>query len=167
MSFVFLAVTLTSCQEGEHAPEPDQDTASQYRAVVEKINEQTGATQIDVGTLRGRLDAGQPTVVLDIRERAEHDVAAIRDARWIAPSEVSGTRLEVPADAFIIAYCTAGYRSGLAAVKLSKQLGRPVLNLDGGLIAWFNSGGTVIDAQGNPASRIHTFSDDWAKYVTR
>ena len=164
---VLLAGTLVSCQEGERTPEAASDAETRYLAVVSGINARTGAPQITVEEAQQRLQTGQPTVFLDIRERGEHEVSAIKDAIWIPPSGVDDATVEADKDALLVTYCTAGYRSGLAAVKLSEKLGRPVLNLNGGLIAWFNSGGVVMDAQGDPTATIHTYSDDWAQYVTR
>ncbi|MEM7264301.1 MAG: rhodanese-like domain-containing protein, partial [Planctomycetota bacterium] len=106
----------------------------------------------------------------DIRETNEYEVARLPQAVHLAPSAVDSIPLEAlkkqtPADVTVIAYCTAGYRSGLAAVALEKRLGRAVLNLDGGIISWFNAGGRVETPKGETADRIHPFGDDWAKFV--
>jgi acyl-CoA thioesterase-1 len=73
--------------------------------------------------------------------------------------------LDLPPGATVVTYCTAGYRSGLAAVEIEKRLGRPVWNLTGGIIEWFNRGGAVFDPAGSPAARIHPYGEEWAKYV--
>lgn len=151
----------------DSAEKPGQAISASYRRTVDQINRKTGAPQIEVVTLRKRLQANQATLVLDIREREEHELATIPDALWIPPSKIASARLSPPEDALVVTYCTAGYRSGMAAVELSRQLDRQVLNLEGGIIAWFNSGAEVFDSSGKPASRIHTYSDDWAQYVTR
>ena len=68
----------------------------------------------------------------------------------------------------VVTYCTAGYRSGIAATQLEKRLGRPVYSLSGGIIEWFNDGGEVVDpASGEPRDRIHPYSAEWGRYVLR
>lgn len=145
----------------------DRDRDGDYRRTIERINRRTKARQITVEELRGRMAKGEKLVVLDIREPRENAVSALPSARLVPPDDVDSTALDVPADALVVTYCTVGYRSGYAAVALEKRLGHPVFNLDGGIIAWFNDGGEVVDPQGKPTDRIDTYDDDWAKYVTR
>ena len=85
----------------------------------------------------------------------------------MSPSEVESFAGDLPAGATIVTYCTVGYRSGLAAVTLEKRIGRPVFNLDGGIIAWFNDGGTVVDAGGEETDKIDAFSVEWEQDVER
>lgn len=132
---------------------------------VADFNRRTGARQISVSDVRARLDRGEKILFLDVREPVENAVSSLPEARLIPPGLVSSAKVEPPAGAAIVTYCTVGYRSGLAAVELEQRLGRPVFNLTGGIIAWFNAGGEVRDPEGKPASRIHPYSEEWAKYV--
>ncbi|MBI4585052.1 MAG: rhodanese-like domain-containing protein [Planctomycetes bacterium] len=113
----------------------------EYEELVQGFDRKTGARTITVAEARKRLAAGEQILVLDIREPEENAVAALPGARLIPPAKVGEAPLDFPAGATLMTYCTAGYRSGLAAVELERRLQRPVYNLTGGLIAWFNAGG--------------------------
>ena len=93
--------------------------------------------------------------------------ASLEGAKLVPPSEVESFAEDLPAGATIVTYCTVGYRSGFAAVKLEKRIGRPVFNLVGGIIEWFNNGGTVVDAGGEETDKIDAFSAEWERYVER
>ncbi|MBI4584601.1 MAG: rhodanese-like domain-containing protein [Planctomycetes bacterium] len=137
----------------------------EYEELVRGFNRKTGARAVTVAEVRKRFAAGENILFLDIREPEENAVAALPGARLIPPSKVREAALDFPAGATLMTYCTAGYRSGLAAVELEKRLQRPVYNLSGGIIAWFNAGGEVVGPAGKPADRIHPYSDEWGRYV--
>ncbi len=166
-----LALTLlllcAACQSRQPDPPPGDRAAinDAYRKLVDGYNQQTGARQISVARLQQRLQAGQPLILLDIREKREQQVSTLRGARPVHPDDVETLALDLPKEALIVAYCTAGYRSGHAAVALEKRLGRKVWNLDGGIIRWFNSGGEVVDANGQSVDRIDPYGDEWKPYV--
>jgi rhodanese-related sulfurtransferase len=169
---LLLAAIFTGCSPAATptaAPAPDSGAREkldqEFRERVEAFNRQTGARQIAVGEAQAKLARGEKVVFLDVREREENAVSALGGARHLPPATVDSADLALPADATVITYCTVGYRSGLAAVELERRLGRPVLNLTGGIIAWFNAGGEVRDPGGRPADRIHPFDDEWARYV--
>ena len=48
---------------------------------------------------------------------------------------------------------------------LERRLGRPVYNLDGGIIEWFNRGGAVVDPSGKPVDRIDAWGEPWSSFV--
>ena len=155
-------------ESGERAADgPRTQLQQDFRARVDELNQQTGARQLASGTLREKLARNEDIVLLDIREASEHRVAALPGAKLVPPSEVESFAGDLPAGATIVTYCTVGYRSGLAAVTLEKRIGRPVFNLDGGIIAWFNDGGTVVDAGGEETGKIDAFSAEWEQYVER
>ncbi len=105
-------------------------------------------------------------VILDVRELKEMQVSMLPGARPAVPDQIRSRPLgDLPPDATVVTYCTAGYRSGLAAVELEKRLGRPVYNLDGGILAWFNQGGQVLDPGGRPVDRIDAWGEPWTSFV--
>ena len=62
----------------------------------------------------------------------------------------------------VVIFCTAGYRSGVAAKQLQAQ--RPALrarNLEGGILAWVHAGGDVVDEEGKPTTRVHVYGSTW------
>jgi rhodanese-related sulfurtransferase len=137
-----------------------------FREKIAEINQKTGARQISVEDLQKKLAGGERLVIFDVRELAEMQVSALPGARLALPDEVQTLPLGgIPASAMVVTYCTVGYRSGKAAVVLEKRLGRPVYNLEGGLIAWFNHGGQVVDPAGRPVDRIDAWGPPWTSYV--
>lgn len=149
--------------------EPSQAEAlsGEFRKQIDQLNTKTGAEQISVEALSERIAAGKPVVILDIREAPEQRVGALPGAQWLPPGQVDGAELTIPEGAEVVCYCTIGYRSGVAAVALARRLGRPVKNLDGGLIAWFNHGGEVVGPDGEPVNTIHAWGPAWARFVKR
>ena len=83
------ALTLTllllcvACQSRQPDP-PSGDRAAiddAYSTLVDGYNQQTGARQISVARLQQRLQAGQPLILLDIREKREQQVSTLRGAQ--------------------------------------------------------------------------------------
>ena len=137
----------------------------EFLELAASYDRETGARQISVGELEALLRGGKRVVLLDIRQPDEHAVSMLPGARRVPPAKVGELELEPPGDATVVTYCTAGYRSGKAAVELEKRLGRAVYNLHGGIIAWFNGGGEVRDPEGRPVDRIHPYGEEWSRFV--
>ena len=96
--------------------------------------------------------------------------------QWQAEPEVGLKAWPPPETATVVCHCTAGYRSGFAAVDLEKKLGREVWNLHGGIIQFANEGGSIIKpvesttgprgkTTGPKAKQVNTFNNGWADYV--
>lgn len=138
----------------------------EFAAKLAEINTLTKARQISVDELQDRLGKGEKIVVLDVRELQEREVSALPGSRLALPSKVRTIPLDdIPADATVVTYCTAGYRSGMAAVILEGRLGRPVYSLNGGIIEWYNRGGKVVDPSGRPVDRVDAVEEPWTSYV--
>jgi rhodanese-related sulfurtransferase len=138
----------------------------EFKKMMEQINLQTKARQISTAELQEKLKKGEKVVLLDTREAKEKEVSGLPGARLVLPTTVREMPLEdIPADATVVTYCTAGYRSGLAAVILEERLGRPVYTLYGGIIDWFNQGGQVVDTAGKPVNQIDSWGEPWSSYV--
>ena len=118
---------------------------------------------IDASTLRQRMQSGE-VVLVDCREPYEQAVSMIKGAISRAEFDAAADR---HGDSTIVVYCTVGYRSGRAAASLEKRLGRPVYNLSGGIIKWFNQGGQVIDSSGRLSDTVHPFNADWSRFIGR
>jgi rhodanese-related sulfurtransferase len=99
--------------------------------------------ELDVTTLRDRLNAGEPITLLDVREPAEREAARLPAAAdrdlFIPMREVPG-RLEAVREALakgpVVAYCHHGVRSMDVARWLAANGLPGVLNLQGGVDAW-------------------------------
>src|SRR5689334_609686 len=94
--------------------------------------------QISVEELHARMEAGEPLVLLDVRQPWEHEAAALPGSVLIPLDELTSRadELEVPEGATVVAYCHHGVRS-LSAAAILERLGHPgALSLRGGIDAW-------------------------------
>ena len=84
-------------------------------------------------------------VVLDARTQSEYDEGHIAHAVLIdvkAGAVRMAARDLLPKDKTIAVYCRSGRRSAMAADMLTDE-GYTVVNLDGGIMAWIQSGKSV------------------------
>ena len=162
---LFCVLFLWSCSESLDRPGV-LSLEAEFGRRVDEINQQTGARQLSLEELQALLAAGKPILLLDIREAEEFEAGAIPSARLLPPGQVD---LFIPEENEnrIVTYCTVGYRSGRAAASLEKRLGRPVYNLHGGIIEWFNQGGQVVDSSGRISDTVHPFNADWSRFIGR
>jgi adenylyltransferase/sulfurtransferase len=94
--------------------------------------------QIAVRDLAKRLANGQPVYLLDVRQRWEHELAALPESVWVPLDELTTRREKVrpPEGVLVVAYCHHGVRSRTAAALLERMGIRPVASLAGGIDAW-------------------------------
>ncbi len=113
------------------------------------------------------IQASAPSaVLLDTRERKEYDVSHLADARWVGFKDFDLSRVDdLPKDAFIVTYCSVGYRSERIGEKLQKAGFQNVVNLKGGIFDWVNKGYPVVDGQGQPVQQVHGYDERWGKWV--
>lgn len=110
----------------------------------------TAAAAVDLWR-QGRL------LPVDVRTPAERAVSTL-------PGAVTGEAYladpSIAADKQAVLFCTIGYRSGVQAAALAKR-GLPVANLAGGILGWLHAGGTLVDARGQPTTRVHVYGRAW------
>jgi len=107
-------------------------------------------------------------IFLDAREQEEFDVSHIAGARNVGYDRFSLTKVsDIPKDQKIVVYCSIGYRSEKVAKKLKDAGYTNVYNLYGSLFEWANRGFDLTDTQGRKTQKIHTYNDDWSRWVTR
>jgi len=83
-----------------------------------------------------RLEAGEPLVLVDVREGYEREIAVLDDQYWIPMRELPSRWEELPADRDLVVYCRSGARSA-RAVDYLRRVGRErAFNLTGGVLAW-------------------------------
>jgi molybdopterin/thiamine biosynthesis adenylyltransferase/3-mercaptopyruvate sulfurtransferase SseA len=99
-------------------------------------------SETDVASLRARLDADEPMVVIDIRERDEWEQGHIPGAHFIPRGflELQVEDLSPDRDAPLVVYCAGGVRSALGALALRGMGYRRVESLVGGFGAWKSAG---------------------------
>jgi hydroxyacylglutathione hydrolase len=102
----------------------------------------TGATEtieeIGVEEARRRLGAGQARL-LDVRRRGEFEEAHALGAEHRPHVRMALLADEIPADKPVMCMCRSGKRSARACALLQAR-GRPVINVEGGFLAWDAAG---------------------------
>ena len=98
--------------------------------------------QIDIAGYRKMQAAGEPHVLVDVREDNEwaagHAAGAVHLGKGIVERDIEA---KVPdKDTRLVLYCGGGYRSALAADNLQKMGYTDVISLDGGWKAWQRAG---------------------------
>ena len=91
--------------------------------------------EIPPAELKRRLDAAEPTVILDVREPWEHELCAISGARLIPMDQLQWRVDELGPEGEVVVYCHHGQRSA-AVVQWLRRQGIPAVNLRGGIVGW-------------------------------
>lgn len=105
---------------------------------------------------------------LDTRESKEFNVSHIKGAKCVGYDNFSLTSVkDIPKTCEIIVYCSIGARSQTIGEKLKKAGYTNVKNLYGGFFQWNNSGLLKVNSSGKSTTRIHGFSKDWGKWITK
>jgi len=94
--------------------------------------------EIDVGELYRRLGAGDPTLLVDVREPWEHRIASLPGSRLIPLGglHLRTDEVEPPPGTLVVTVCHHGVRS-LSAAAILEQAGlADVASLAGGIDAW-------------------------------
>jgi rhodanese-related sulfurtransferase len=105
-------------------------------------------------------------VILDARERSEYDVSHIPNALFVGFNNFEKKVLEdIPTDKPIVVYCSIGYRSEKIGEKLKKMGYTKVFNLYGSIFEWLNQGNPVVDKNGQPTKKVHTYNKAWSRWV--
>ena len=104
-------------------------------------------------------------LVVDVRDREEFAVSHLQGARSLplATLKSSGWPPEWRRDRPVILYCTAGYRSGVAALLLQEE-GLEAKNLVGGILALAQANQPLFDGAGQ-TWRVHTWRESLAWMV--
>lgn len=115
-----------------------------------------------------------PTLLLDVREPAEQSVSRLPGSIQIRPTDSLAmvpavrefiARHAQQADALIVTYCAGGYRSARSINKAAATLQLPMRNLHGGIVAYANSGGRLVQPDGSPTNLVHGYNELWVRFV--
>jgi rhodanese-related sulfurtransferase len=101
-------------------------------------------TEISVGELKRRRDAGEDFVLLDVREPDEIQTASIPWATVISMREIPARMNEIPRDKPLVVMCHHGGRSERVAQFLEANGYGNAINLAGGIDAWSTSVDTAV-----------------------
>lgn len=122
------------------APPPPPPTAPAPPAEAETLSRiEAGAQEVFE-----RVAAGEPVVLLDVREPSETAVGIIRGARCIPLSELESRWQEVADCDEIVCYCAVGARSLRAAELLRRNGVFNATSMEGGVGAWSSAGGVLV-----------------------
>jgi adenylyltransferase/sulfurtransferase len=96
------------------------------------------AGEISPQALAARLAAGEPTLLIDVRQPWEHAIVALPGSRLVPLDQLPQRHAEIdaPPGALVVAYCHHGVRSVDAAMFLSRAGHVGVVSLVGGIDAW-------------------------------
>jgi len=100
--------------------------------------------EIDVATLKTRMDANDDIYLIDIRSEAEVAQGVLPDSEFLPMHMIPLRMADFPKDRDIILYCRSGARSHHACSYLMQQGIMNCLNMQGGIIAWARSGFEVL-----------------------
>ncbi len=91
---------------------------------------------ITVEELKGKLDRGEPVVVIDVREPMEYQINRIPGARLIPLGQLPYKVNELSTADELVLHCKSGPRSA-TALRFLRELGfQKLKNLEGGIDAW-------------------------------
>lgn len=101
----------------------------------------THLTQLEVDTLRRRIDAESALQVVDVRARSEYAAGHVPRAVNIPLPELEEKAIQLlDRDRPLAVVCAGGYRSSAAASILERQGFRDLGNVTGGTAAWIRAG---------------------------
>ena len=94
--------------------------------------------EVDCQSVKQRLDAKEPIVLLDCREPAEHNLTRIATARLLPMSELAQrvSELDELRDAELVVVCHHGVRSRQVAAWLRQRGFAKAVSLAGGIDRW-------------------------------
>jgi rhodanese-related sulfurtransferase len=105
-----------------------------------------GIAEVTAREVQDRFAAGEPLVLIDVREQNEWNLGHAAPAQYIGRGVLeSQVESRVPRDAPVVLMCASGNRSALAASTLHAMGYSNVASMAGGYRDWVASGGEVAD----------------------
>ena len=94
--------------------------------------------EISVEALAERLRSGEPTLLLDVREPWEHELARLPGSLLLPLGELPdrAEEIEVDDETLVVVYCHHGVRSLSGAILLRRAGIESAVSLAGGIDAW-------------------------------
>jgi hydroxyacylglutathione hydrolase len=94
------------------------------------------ASQITAGELRRRLESGEPTQLVDIRNPGEVNLGTIDGSALVPLAQLRDRLDELDPASPTVVFCAGGYRSSIAASLLESVGFSDVSDVLGGFGAW-------------------------------
>ncbi|PNW70413.1 hypothetical protein CHLRE_17g718750v5 [Chlamydomonas reinhardtii] len=168
---------------------------AQLADFVRGLRTHIAAAQLPTSTIMDKLAGRQPLVLLDVRPDEERLVSVMPGATHVtltpAPAATWGyvltggapaaaavvrealatataTALPTAAPPVVACYCSTGELGGVAALLLSDALRITVYNVCGGIINYYNQGGSVCRlGDGKQVQALHPGSQQQRAFITR
>eukprot|EP00798_Chlamydomonas_sp_ICE-L_P028934 gene28934-32127_t len=117
----------------------------------------------DLKALIEQTDRGEAKVlVVDIRTPEEQEVGKC----VLIQSDFEAKKDELSGNGYtVVTYCTAGYRSGIYAIKLKEEGGfETIMNFEGSILAWTQEGFELVELRNRDTQtrRVHVFGPSWS-----
>lgn len=135
-----------------------------------------GVDDIEVEELFAWRASPRPLLLIDVRRPQEQSVSHLpgavlartdEDLGKLAAVQAFRKKYVTDADARIVVYCAAGYRSGRSISYMTgvDNDGPAIINLRGGIIAYANAGGPLVTPAGVPTRKVHGYNQKWSSYL--
>ncbi len=114
------------------------------------------------------LQQHKNVMILDTRAPEEYQISHLPGALHVGFEAFDVDQLEdVPRDQEIVVYCTVGYRSERIGEQLQQAGFKQVKNLYGGIFAWKNRDLEVVNPEGQPTDKVHTYNALWSVWLKK
>ena len=134
-----------------------------------QIREEFPAVEhIAIADLEQRLgnSAAGEMLLVDVRRPEEFAVSHLRGAVNLEDPDAIMALAEQQGTDQIVLYCSVGYRSARMAQALETKDGLSIVNLEGSIFEWANSGRPVFVGQ-EAVTRVHPFDRRWGQLLDR
>ncbi|MEB3213228.1 MAG: rhodanese-like domain-containing protein [Leptolyngbyaceae bacterium] len=123
---------------------------------------------ISIEEFEQRSDTTAPTEILivDVRKPEEFAVSHLKHAINLEDADAIFELAQVQQAEQIILYCSVGYRSAKMAQALEQRGLENVVNLEGSIFEWANSGRPVY-LENKKAEVVHPFDPFWGQLLDR
>lgn len=123
---------------------------------------------ISIAEFEQRLHTTTPaeTLIIDVRKTEEFAVSHLKHAVNLENSEAILELAQQQQAEQIIIYCSVGYRSAKMARTLEQQGWDDVVNLEGSIFEWANSGRPVFLAD-EEVEVVHPFDQFWGQLLNQ
>jgi rhodanese-related sulfurtransferase len=123
---------------------------------------------IKVEELKNDLQKNERLILLDTRALEEYNVSHLPTAKFVDYQKFKQHDLDtLDRQTPIIVYCSVGYRSERIGEKLIARGFKNVKNLYGGIFEWVNTGNRVVDNDGRPTLKVHTYNKKWSQWLLK
>lgn len=132
---------------------------------LEKFNEES----VPYITVHALAEA-KNLMVLDAWEKKEFHISHLEHAVWVGYTDFDPKRVLnkiKDKNTALVVYCSVGVRSENIAEKLIALGYTDVKNLYGGIFEWKNQGHPVFDTMGKKTPKVHAYSKQWGKLLTK